>query len=113
MNASRFKFPNAAVRLQSGDVLIAGGAALREIFRPKERAFITVNAGLEAACYFASATLLNDGNVLVVGGYSEGKGGYRPRPVHGSIGRDVILRTFLIEIVVTPMDAEPGNRAHQ
>ena len=75
MNASRFKFPNAAVRLQSGDVLIAGGAALPEIFRSKQRAFITVNAGLEAACYFASATLLNDGNVLVVGGYSEGKGG--------------------------------------
>jgi len=75
MNASRFKFPHAAVRLQSGDVLIAGGAAFPEVFRSKERAFITVNGGLEAARYFASTTLLNDGDVLVVGGYSEGKGG--------------------------------------
>ena len=75
MNASRFKFPHAAVRLQSGDVLIAGGAPFPELFRPKERTFVTVPGGFEAARYFASATLLNDGRVLILGGYSEGKGG--------------------------------------
>lgn len=75
MNAARFKFPNAAVRLQSGDVLLAGGAAFPEVFRPQERAFVSVSGGFEAARYFASATLLNDGDILVLGGYSEGKGG--------------------------------------
>ena len=75
MNASRFKFSNAALRLQSGDVFIAGGAPFPELFRPRERSFVTVPGGFEAARYFASATLLGDGRVLVVGGYSEGNGG--------------------------------------
>lgn len=75
MNASRFKFPHAALRLHSGDILIAGGAPFAEIFRPNERAFVTVTGGFEAAHYFASATLLDDGRVLVVGGYSQGAGG--------------------------------------
>lgn len=71
MRASRFKFPQAALRLPSGDVLIAGGAPFAEVFRPKERSFATVPGGLEGARYFASATLLEDGQVLVVGGYSQ------------------------------------------
>ena len=77
MNASRFKFPHAALRLQSGDVFIAGGAPFAELFRPKERTFVTVTGGFEAAHYFASATLLDDGRVLVVGGYSQVAGGLR------------------------------------
>ena len=74
MHASRFKFPQAAVRLQSGDVLIAGGAPIAEVFRPGKRSFVTVPSGFEAR-YFASATLLDDGEVLVVGGYSQGAAG--------------------------------------
>jgi Kelch motif len=71
MNASRFKFPHAAIRLPSGDVLVAGGAEFPEVFRSKERIFVNVAEGFEAARYFASATLLDDGRVLVVGGYSQ------------------------------------------
>jgi hypothetical protein len=75
MNASRFKFPQGAVRLQSGDVFIAGGAPSAEMYRAKERDFAAVTGGFEAARYFASATLLDDGRVLVVGGYSQGNAG--------------------------------------
>jgi hypothetical protein len=80
MQASRFKFPHAALRLQSGDVFIAGGAPFAELFRPKERVFVTVTGGFEAAHYFASATLLDDGRVLVVGGYSQVTGGLPATP---------------------------------
>jgi len=75
MNESRFKLPQGAVRLESGDVLIAGGAPSAELFRAKEGDFIAVAGGFEAARYFASATLLDDGRVLVVGGYSQGDAG--------------------------------------
>jgi len=71
MNASRFKFPHAAIRLPSGDVFVAGGAEFPEVFRSKERIFVNVAEGFEAARYFASATLLDYGRVLVVGGYSQ------------------------------------------
>lgn len=72
MNLSRFKLPNAAARLQNGEVFIAGGASVAELFRPKERTFVKVNGGFESARYFSSTTMLNDGRVLVVGGYSDG-----------------------------------------
>jgi hypothetical protein len=71
MNASRFKFPHAAIRLPSSDVFVAGGAEFPEVFRSKERIFVNVAEGFEAARYFVSATLLADGRVLVVGGYSQ------------------------------------------
>jgi len=76
MKASRFKFPHAAVCLQSGDVFIAGGAAFPELFRSKERTFVKAAERFDAARYFASATLLGDGRVLVVGGYSQGASGF-------------------------------------
>jgi hypothetical protein len=72
MEAVRFKFPEATVRLPSGDVFIAGGAPFAELYRTNEHKFVRVTGGFEASRYFASATLLNDGRVLVVGGYSEG-----------------------------------------
>jgi hypothetical protein len=75
MNASRFKLPNAAVRLPNGDVFIAGGAAVAEVFRAKERRFSAAGGSFGAARYFASATVLQDGRVLVAGGYSAGKDG--------------------------------------
>jgi len=75
MNASRFKFPYAAVRLPSGDVFIAGGARFAELFRQKEQNFVKLPGDFETARYFGSATLLSDGRVLVAGGYSEGPGG--------------------------------------
>lgn len=49
MNLSRFKFPNAAVRLRNGEVFIAGGASVAELFRPKERAFVKLTGGFESA----------------------------------------------------------------
>lgn len=52
-----------------------GGAPFAELFRPKEQTFVSVVGGFEAARYFASATVLDDGRVLVVGGYSQAAGG--------------------------------------
>jgi len=52
----------------------ARGAPIAEVFRPRKRSFVTVPSGFEAR-YFASATLLDDGEVLVVVGYSQGAAG--------------------------------------
>lgn len=75
MSGARFKFPDGAVRLQDGEVLLAGGAAVPEVFIPGEGKFVPVQGSLESPRYFACATLLRDGRVLVVGGYSEGPTG--------------------------------------
>lgn len=80
MHAPRFKFPQAAIRLQSGDVLIAGGAPFGELFRPGEQRFVALPAQFGSARYFASATLLDDGRVLIAGGYSQGASGLPATP---------------------------------
>lgn len=75
MNSARFKLPQAAVRLANGDVFIAGGAAFPEVFRARDRVFRAGGEGFGSARYFASATVLKDGRVLVAGGYATEEGG--------------------------------------
>ena len=73
MEFPRFKLPDAVTRLKNGDVLIAGGAAEVEIYRAASGRFVR-GGSVEAPHYFASATLLADGSVLIAGGYGPSNG---------------------------------------
>jgi hypothetical protein len=71
MNSARYKLASAAVLLRDGRALIAGGSPRVEIYDPTKGSFAMVAGELDAARFFASATALNDGRVLIVGGYDE------------------------------------------
>ncbi|MEO8011096.1 MAG: kelch repeat-containing protein [Dokdonella sp.] len=65
----RFKIPSSAGVLRSGDVIIAGGAADVEMWRPGAPSFARVDGTLGTAYEFSSATVLNNDQLLVLGGY--------------------------------------------
>jgi hypothetical protein len=85
MNAERFKLPHAVVVLQTGEVLVAGGAERAEVYDPGTKRFHVIAGSVGADLSFSTATLLNDGQVLIVGGYdsriepTRGVWLYRPR----------------------------------
>ena len=70
MAERRFKLPDAVVRLPGGGVLVAGGGRSVEVYEPSRRRF-RVHGQTGATLSFATATLLADGRVLVVGGYDD------------------------------------------
>ena len=61
----------ASVLLPDGRVLVAGGAAVPEVFDPVADAFTSIDGSFGRAPYFATATLVGDGSVLLAGGYSD------------------------------------------
>lgn len=66
MRAPRFKLADAITTLPGERVLVAGGGTLAEVYRGGR----FVPAGrFDAARYFATATRLLDGSVLIAGGY--------------------------------------------
>jgi Galactose oxidase, central domain len=67
----RYKLRYASALLPDGRVLVAGGAAVPEVFDPAEDTFTSIGGSLGRAPYFATATLLDDGDVIVTGGYSD------------------------------------------
>jgi hypothetical protein len=69
MGAPRFKFPGAVALLPDGRVLIAGGALQPEIYDPERQTFVATPDRPDAARYYSTATRLNDGSVLIAGGY--------------------------------------------
>jgi hypothetical protein len=69
MNDSRFKLPDEAVQLASGQLLIAGGSKQVEIFDPGSGKFIVVSGQMTDARHYMSETKLRDGSVLLAGGY--------------------------------------------
>jgi uncharacterized protein (DUF2147 family) len=71
MSTARFKLPYAAVLLNNGTVLVAGGGSFAEVYDETKGSFSKVKGNLGAARFFASATLLPDGNTLITGGYAE------------------------------------------
>jgi hypothetical protein len=71
MNAARFKLAGAVVTLANGTVLIAGGAARVELYDPATGTFGLVEGQIDAARFFAAATPLRDGRILITGGYDE------------------------------------------
>jgi hypothetical protein len=64
----RYKLPDAAVLLGDGMVLVAGGGSSAELYDPGTGAFRPA-AALGVARWFATATRLHDGAVLIFGGY--------------------------------------------
>lgn len=71
MLSQRYKLPDGAVLLPSGDVLVAAGAAQVERFDSSAGCFVALSGELEGPHEFATATLLDSGDVLVLGGYGE------------------------------------------
>jgi len=69
MKDSRFKLPDEAVRLAWGQLLIAGGSKQVEMFDPATGQFSVAAGRLNEAWHFMSETKLQDGSVLLAGGY--------------------------------------------
>jgi hypothetical protein len=68
MELARFKLPAATAILKNGEILVAGGAAEVEIFDASTGRF-SRSGSVGEPHYFAAATALNDGRVLITGGY--------------------------------------------
>ncbi len=71
MHAARYKLPDGAVLLPSGAVLVAAGDARVERYRAGTNTFDTLPGEMDGANEFATATLLDNGDVLVLGGYDD------------------------------------------
>ncbi len=69
LNDPRFKLPDEAVRLATGQLLIAGGSKELEIFDPVSQKFVTASGQLSDHWHYLSETKLRDGSVLLAGGY--------------------------------------------
>jgi hypothetical protein len=65
----RFKLPERAVQLPSGKLLIAGGSKDVEVYDPNAGKFDLASGQLSDAWHFMTATPLQDGRVLLAGGY--------------------------------------------
>jgi N-acetylneuraminic acid mutarotase len=69
MNMARFKLASAVVSLRNGKILIAGGGEWLELYDPATMTFSTVKTRIDTARFFSAATLLQDDQVLITGGY--------------------------------------------
>ena len=71
MASRRYKIAGTSVRLPGGQVLITSGARAAELFDPATGTFRQVRGQFPAAYRFAAAALLRDGDVVIMGGYSD------------------------------------------
>lgn len=71
LNGSRFKLPDEAVKLASGQLVVAGGSTKVEIYDPESRKFLVSAGQMNDAWHFMSETRLGDGRVLLAGGYPD------------------------------------------
>jgi hypothetical protein len=69
MGAARYKIDGAVTLLPDGEALIAGDGARAEVYDPAARTMRPVAGLIDAARFFATATPLVDGRVLIAGGY--------------------------------------------
>jgi hypothetical protein len=69
MRDSRFKLPEEAVQLASGALLVAGGGKDVELFDPATGRFLLAQGQMNDSRHFMTETRLNDGSVLLAGGY--------------------------------------------
>jgi hypothetical protein len=71
MASSRYKIQGTSVRLASGDVLVPSGARGAELLDRGSFTFHAVAGEFPSAFFFATATRLETGDVMIVGGYGE------------------------------------------
>jgi len=69
LNTARYKIRDAVVTLPNGKILVAGGGARPEVFDPTTGIFAPVAGSIGTTRYYATATLLANGDVLILGGY--------------------------------------------
>ncbi len=69
MRQERFKLGSSVATLNNGQVLIVGGATTVEIFDFQAEGFQDVKGEVDADRFTSTAILLNDGRVLITGGY--------------------------------------------
>lgn len=69
LNDGRFKLPDEAVQLASGQLLVAGGSKQVEVYNPATGKFLVASGQLSDAWHFMTETRLKDGRVLLTGGY--------------------------------------------
>jgi hypothetical protein len=62
------------VLLAGGKVLVAGGGSFAEIYDPRKKTFSRTGGSFGSAHFFASATPLPGGQVLITGGYFQSEG---------------------------------------
>src|SRR5262249_16359967 len=77
LNTARYKIRDAVVLLRNGKILVAGGGRA-EIYDPATGLFGAVKGGMGTTRYYATATLLPSGEVLILGGYSAESSGAMP-----------------------------------
>ncbi len=77
LNTARYKIRDAVVVLGNGQILVAGGGPV-EVYDPKTGLFSAVKGGTATTRYYATATRLMNGDVLIVGGYSSESSGKMP-----------------------------------
>jgi hypothetical protein len=68
-NLPRYKVKNSAVLLKNGKVLIAGGGWGIEVYDPETGIFSFRVDGIRIERFYLTATLLQTGEVVIVGGY--------------------------------------------
>lgn len=69
LNDPRFKLP-PAVQLRSGQLLVAGGNKQVEVYDVRTEKFMVASGAMNDARHFMTETLLQDGRVLLAGGYA-------------------------------------------
>ena len=71
MRSGRYKIRDAVATLGSGAVLVAGGATTLELYDPVRQVFVPTRGDMSGPQLFATATLLRNSEVLVLGGYDQ------------------------------------------
>lgn len=70
LSAARFKLADAVIPLSNGDIFIGGGARQLERYMARSQKF-TLAGTLDEPYHYATTTLLQDGGVLIIGGYNQ------------------------------------------
>lgn len=78
MKFQRFKLLDGVVALRNGRILVAGGAEQPELYDPPTGVFVPLAGSSLDGFLFSTATLLQDGRVLLVDGYGS-------HPVSGAV----------------------------